>query len=63
MPSAIDSRKKTVGSKPRSKAKPMTKVEMFQKMLDDQKFIREAIQNGVSFQELKDKYGYKFTTV
>lgn len=63
MSSAIDSRKKTVGYKPRSKPKPMTKVEMFQKMLDDQKFIREAIQNGVSFQELKDKYGYKFTTV
>ena len=63
MPSATDTKKKTIRSRRDSKAKPMTKVEMFQKMLDDQKFIREAIQNGVSFQELKDKYGYKFATV
>lgn len=56
-------KKKTIMSRHRSKAKPMTKVEMFQKMLDDQKIIREAIQNGISFQELKDKYGYKFATV
>jgi len=63
MPSATDTKKKTARSKRGSRVKPMTKVEMFQKMLDDQKFIREAIQNGVSFQELKDKYGYKFATV
>ncbi|MEO8824149.1 MAG: hypothetical protein ABI366_11320 [Ginsengibacter sp.] len=63
MPSTTDTRKKTVRSRHGSKAKPMTKVDMFKKMLDDQKFIREAIQNGVSFQELKDKYGYKFATV
>ncbi len=62
MPST-DTKKKTIRSKRSSKAKPLTKVEMFQKMLDDQKIIREAIQNGVTFQELKDKYGYKFATV
>ncbi len=62
MPST-DTKKKTIRSKRSSKVKPMTKVEMFQKMLDDQKIIREAIQNGITFQELKDKYGYKFATV
>ena len=62
MPST-DTKKKTIRSKRSSKGKPLTKVEMFQKMLDDQKIIREAIQNGVTFQELKDKYGYKFATV
>ncbi len=55
--------KKTVRAKRRPKAKPMTKLEMVQKMLSDQKFIREAIQNGITFQELKDKYGYKFATI
>lgn len=63
MSSVVDTKKKTIRSKRRSKVKPLTKVEMFQKMLDDQKFIRDAFQNGVSFQELKDKYGYKFATV
>ena len=43
--------------------KPMTKAEMIQKMLADQKFIREAIQKGVSFQELRDRYGFVFKTV
>ena len=53
--------------KPRSndanaQPKPMTKAEMIQKMLADQKLIREAIQNGISFQELRDKYGFIFKT-
>lgn len=55
--------KKSVRSKRRPKAKPITNVEIFQKIIADQKFIREAIQSGVTFQELKDKYGYKFATV
>ncbi|MEO7766925.1 MAG: hypothetical protein ABIS01_05845 [Ferruginibacter sp.] len=55
--------KKVVRAKPRPKAKPMTKLEMVQKMLGDQKFIREAIQNGVSFKELRKKHGFKFATV
>ena len=63
MPSVIVKAKKTERSKRRPKAKPMTKLEMVQKMLSDQKFIREAIQNGITFQELKDKYGYKFATI
>jgi hypothetical protein len=63
MPSVSVKAKKTVRGKRRPKAKPMTKLEMVQKMLADQKFIRESIQSGVTFQELKDKYGYKFATV
>jgi len=63
MATTIVKPKKTVRAKRRPKAKPMTRLEMVQKMLADQKFIREAIQNGVTFQELKDKYGYKFATV
>lgn len=63
MASVIVKPKKSVRAKRRPKAKPMTKLEMVQKMLADQKFIREAIQSGVTFQELKDKYGYKFATV
>lgn len=63
MASAIVKPKKSVRSKRRPKAMPITRLEMVQKMLADQKFIREAIQSGVTFQELKDKYGYKFATV
>ena len=63
MPSAIVKPKNTVRSKRRPKAKAMTNVEIFQQIIADQKFIREAIQSGVTFQELKDKYGYKFATV
>jgi hypothetical protein len=43
--------------------KKMTNAEIWQKMLADQKFIREARQQGISFQELREKYGYKFATV
>ena len=63
MPSTTDTRKKTVRSKHRSKAKPMTKVEMFQKMLDDQKVIREALQNGIPLKELEKTHGLKFATL
>jgi hypothetical protein len=63
MATAIVKPKKVIRAKRKAKAKPMTKLEMVQKMLADQKFIREAIQSGITFQELKDKYGYKFATV
>lgn len=63
MATAIAKVKKTVLSKRKPKAKPRTNVEIFQKIIADQKFIRDAIQSGVTFQELKDKYGYKFATV
>jgi hypothetical protein len=36
---------------------------MITKILYDQKFIREAIQKGISFKELSEKYGYKFATL
>ncbi len=62
METVIISPKKST-SKKVGKAVPMTKAEMVQKMLYDQKFIREAIQKGISFRELTEKYGYKFATV
>lgn len=63
MAGTINKSKSVIRSRRRAVAKPMTKAEMIQKMLADQKFIREAIQNGISFKELRDKYGYKFATV
>ncbi len=63
MASTANKSKSVVRSGRKQKAKPMTKAEMVKKMLADQKFIREAIQNGVSFKELREKYGYKFATV
>lgn len=63
MASTVNKSKSVVRSGRRQKAKLMTKAEMVKKMLADQKFIREAIQNGISFQELREKYGYKFATV
>jgi hypothetical protein len=55
--------KKTVRKKRTPKPAPMTRAEMVQKMFADQQFIREAIQNGITFKELREKYGYKFATV
>ena len=63
MPFATDTKKKTSRSKPIFKAKPMTKVEMFQKMLADQKIIREAVQNGIPLKELEKTHGLKFATL
>jgi hypothetical protein len=60
MASATVKAKKTVPSKRRAKAKPMTKIEILQKIIADQKFIREAIQSGISFEELEQKHGFKF---
>jgi len=62
METAIKSPKKST-SKKVVKAVPMTKAEMVQKMLYDQKFIRDAIQSGITFKELTEKYGYKFATI
>ena len=59
--SSVAAKSKTAPrAKRRSKAKPMSKLEMVQKMLADQKFIREARQNGISFEELEQKHGFKF---
>lgn len=62
METAIISPKKST-SKKVVKAVHMTKAEIVQKILYDKKFIREAVQNGTSFKELSEKYGYKFATV
>jgi hypothetical protein len=55
--------KSVVRSRRRSKVKSMTKAEMVQKMLADQKIIREAIQNGISLKELEKTHGFKFATL
>lgn len=44
-------------------SKKLTKAEMVKKMLDDQKIIREAIQNGTSLKELEKTHGLKFATL
>ena len=63
MSTAAKKPKSVVRSRRRSKAKPMTKAEMVQKMLADQKIIREAIQNGISLKELEKTHGFKFATL
>ena len=62
MATATVTTKKTVRSKRSSKekAKPMTKLEMVQKMLADQKIIGEALEKGIPLTELEKTYGYKF---
>ncbi len=62
MESAIISPKKTT-TKKATKTVQMTKAEMVQKMLADQKIIREAIQNGISLLELEKTHGFKFATL
>jgi hypothetical protein len=37
-------------------------VAVFKQMLEDKKIIREHLQNGGTFKELKEK-GYRFATV
>jgi ribosomal protein L31E len=63
MADTVKKNKLVVRKKRSKKAVPLTKAEMVQKMFADQKFIREAIHNCVSFKELREKHGYKFATV
>jgi hypothetical protein len=63
MSSTVAPSSKKAGQKKAVKPVPMTKADMVRKMLADQQFIREARQKGISFQELREKYGYQFTTV
>jgi hypothetical protein len=60
MPSVSVKAKKTVRNKRKPKAKPMSKLEMVQKMLADQKIIGEALQQGVSLKQLEKTHGYRF---
>jgi ribosomal protein L31E len=60
MPSVTVTPKKTVRSKRRPKAISMTKLEMVQKMLADQKIIGEALQKGISLKKLEKSHGYHF---
>jgi hypothetical protein len=63
MATAIVKPKKSVRAKRKPKVKPMTRLEMVQKMLADQKAIREAIQNGIPLKELKKTHGLTFATL
>jgi hypothetical protein len=60
MSSAIVKPKKSARAKRRPKATPMTRLEMVQKMLADQKIIGEALQKGISLKQLEKSHGYKF---
>jgi hypothetical protein len=60
MDSVIVKPKKSVRAKRRPKAKPMTKLEMVQKMLADQKIIGKALEKGISLKQLEKSHGYKF---
>ena len=60
MASTIVKPKKSVRAKRKPKVKPMTRLEMVQKMLADQKIIREALQNGIPLEQLEKTHGYKF---
>jgi hypothetical protein len=54
---------KPIRSKRTPKVKPLTKFEMLQKMIADQKLIRECIQQGMTPNEITKKYGFRFATI
>ncbi len=60
MATAIVKPKKNVRAKRRPKAKAMTRLEIVQKMLADQKIIGEALQNGIPLEQLEKTHGFKF---
>ena len=60
MATTANKSKTVIRKKRNAKAVPLTKAEMVHKMLADQKLIREARQNGISFEELEKTYGFKF---
>lgn len=59
---ARNTKKTVTRSRSKRTATPMTKAEMLKKMLADQKIIREARKNGISYEELTRMYGFKFET-
>ena len=63
MATTANKSKTVVRLRHKPKAKVMTKAEMVQKMLADQKIIREAMQNGTPLKELQKKYGFKFASL
>ena len=60
---ARNTKKTVTRSRSKRSVTPMTKAEMLQKMLADQKIIREARKNGISYEALTRMYGFKFTTI
>lgn len=47
----------------KSKNKPMSRNEMVKKMLEDQKIIKNALENGIPLKELQIKHGFKFASL
>ena len=60
---SIAKNSKKINRSKRSEAKAMTRIEMVQKMLNDQKTIRDAIQIGTPLKELEKKHGFKFASL
>ena len=63
MAGTINNSKSVIRSRRKPAAKPMTKAEMIQKMLADQKIIQEAMREGIPLKELQKKYGFKFASL
>ena len=57
---SVAKKSKHISRLKRSEIKAMTKTEMVQKMLTDQKTIKDAIQNDIPLKELEKKHGFKF---
>lgn len=59
--------KKTKKTVTRSRSKrtitPMTKAEMFKKILADRQIIREALLKGIPLEELEKTHGFKFAVL
>ena len=60
---SIANKSKHIIRSKQSGTKPMTRTEMVQKMLIDQKTIRDAIQNGTLLKELEKTHGFKFAPI
>ncbi len=57
---SVAKKSKKISRSKRLESKAMTRTEMVQKMLADQKTIRDAVQNGTSLRELEKTHGFKF---
>lgn len=57
---SIANKSKHIIRSKRTKPKAMKRAEMVQKMLADQKTIRDAIQKGTPLKELEKTHGFKF---
>jgi hypothetical protein len=63
MAGVVNKTKRVVRSRGKRKATAMPNAEIWKKILADQQLIRELRRKGVSYEELRDKYGFKFATI